>query len=154
MINNFNSLLYLSVEKFMKMQLSPVNSPHKGQWRGALVFSLICVWIDDWVNNREAGDLRRYRAHYDVIVMIFTILNRVQKLIWNRISDIRVSSYDVDLVHFTNIMDKCINASHIWAFEVYCHCLFIVVLESTVKKSHWYPIKMGLATSWNSFPQK
>ena len=44
---------------------SPVNSPHKGQWRGALMFSLICVWI----NNREAGDLRRYRAHYDVIVM-------------------------------------------------------------------------------------
>ena len=34
------------------------------------MFSLICVWINDWVNNREAGDLRRYRAHYDVIVMI------------------------------------------------------------------------------------
>ena len=48
---------------------SPVNSPHKGQWRGALMFSLICVWINDWVNNREGGDLRRYRAHYDVIVM-------------------------------------------------------------------------------------
>ena len=46
---------------------SPVNSPHKGQWRGALMFSLICVWINGWVNNREAGDLRRYRAHYDVI---------------------------------------------------------------------------------------
>ena len=48
---------------------SPVNSPHKGQWRGALMFSLICAWINDWVNNREAGDLRRHRAHYDVIVM-------------------------------------------------------------------------------------
>ena len=35
-----------------------VNSPHKGQWRGALVFSLICVWINGWVNNREAGNLR------------------------------------------------------------------------------------------------
>ena len=33
------------------------------------MFSLICVWINDWVNNREAGDLRRYRAQYDVIVM-------------------------------------------------------------------------------------
>ena len=49
---------------------SPVNSPHKGQWRGALMFSLICVWINDWVDNREAGDLRRYCAHYDVIVML------------------------------------------------------------------------------------
>ena len=48
---------------------SPVNSPHKGQWRRALMFTLICVWINGWVNNREAGDLRRYRAHYDVTVM-------------------------------------------------------------------------------------
>ena len=47
----------------------PVNSPHKGQWRGALMFSFICVWINNWVNNREADDLRRYSAHYDVIVM-------------------------------------------------------------------------------------
>ena len=48
---------------------SPVNSPHKGQCRGGLVVSLICAWINDWVNNREAGDLTRNRAHYDVIVM-------------------------------------------------------------------------------------
>ena len=49
---------------------SPVNSPHKGQWRGALMFTLICARINGWVNNGEAGDLRRHRAHYDVIVMI------------------------------------------------------------------------------------
>ena len=49
---------------------SPVNSPHKGQWRGALMFSLNCIWISDLVNNHQAGDLRRYRGHYDVIVMI------------------------------------------------------------------------------------
>ena len=48
---------------------SPVNSPHKGQWRGALMFTLICARINGWVNNREAGDLRRHRAYYDVIVM-------------------------------------------------------------------------------------
>ena len=48
---------------------SPVNSPHKGQWRGALMFSLICAWINGWVNNGEAGDLRRHRTHYDVTVM-------------------------------------------------------------------------------------
>ena len=33
------------------------------------MFSLICVWINGWVNTREAGDLRRYRGHYDVIIM-------------------------------------------------------------------------------------
>ena len=46
------------------------SSPHKGQWRGGLMFSLICAWINGWLNNREAGDLRRHRAPYDVIVML------------------------------------------------------------------------------------
>ena len=53
---------------------SPVNSPHKGQWRGALMFTLICARINGWVNNCEAGDLRCNRAHYDVIVMHILIL--------------------------------------------------------------------------------
>ena len=51
---------------------SPVSGEfpaHKGQWRGALIISLICARINDWVNNRGAGDLGRYRAHHDVIVM-------------------------------------------------------------------------------------
>ena len=48
---------------------SPVNSPHKGQWRGALMFSLICAQINGWINNGEAGDLRPNHAHYDVTVM-------------------------------------------------------------------------------------
>ena len=48
---------------------SPVNSPRKGQWRGPLMFSSICAWINGWVNNREAGDLKRHRTHYDVTVM-------------------------------------------------------------------------------------
>ena len=32
--------------------------------------SLIYAWINGWVNNREAGDLRRHGVHYDVIVMV------------------------------------------------------------------------------------
>ena len=50
------------------IHMSPVNSPHKGQWRRALMVSLICTRINAWVNNGEAGDLRR---HYDVTVMSF-----------------------------------------------------------------------------------
>ena len=38
---------------------SPVKYPHKGQWRGALMFSLICVWINGWVSNGETGDFRQ-----------------------------------------------------------------------------------------------
>ena len=52
-----------------RIHRSAVNSPHRGQWRGAFMFLLICVWINGWENSREAGNLRRYRAHYDVIVM-------------------------------------------------------------------------------------
>ena len=48
---------------------SPVTSPHKGQWRGALMYSLIRAWTNAWVNNSEAGDLRRHRTHFHVIVM-------------------------------------------------------------------------------------
>ena len=44
---------------------SSVNSPRKDQWRGALMFSLICAWINGWVNHRVAGD-------WDAIVLIMT----------------------------------------------------------------------------------
>ena len=48
---------------------SPVNSPHKGQWHGALMFSLICARINGWVNKCETGDWRCHCAHYDFTVM-------------------------------------------------------------------------------------
>ena len=41
------------------------------------MFSLICIWINGWVNNRETGDLRRYRAHYDVTVMFRACHNQI-----------------------------------------------------------------------------
>ena len=74
---------------------SPVNSPHKGQWRGALMFSLICAWTHDCVNNRDAGDLIRHRTHYDVTVMhpfnrpnclwlVLYIFANIYNLIWKR----------------------------------------------------------------------
>ena len=66
-METFSALLAICAEN----SRSPVNSPHKGQWHGAVMFSLICIWINGWVSNREAGDLRRYRAHYDVIVIVY-----------------------------------------------------------------------------------
>ena len=53
---------------------SPVNSPHKGQWCGTLMFSLICAWTNGWVRTREAGELRCHRAHCDVIVMFWNVV--------------------------------------------------------------------------------
>ena len=69
---------------------SPVNSAHKGQWRGALMFSLICLWINYWVNTREAGDLRRYRAHYDITVMSVIRFSET----W--LNSSTIDAYDVD----------------------------------------------------------
>ena len=62
------------------IQRSPVNSLHKDQWRGALVFYLICAWTNGWANNRDAGNLRRHRAHYDVIVMTSYAVHGLEKL--------------------------------------------------------------------------
>ena len=42
--------------------------------------SLICAWINDWVNNRDTGDLRRHRAHYYVNVMSWM---RIKLLQWH-----------------------------------------------------------------------
>ena len=64
-METFSALLAL----FQGIHMSPVNSFYKGQWRRALIFSLICACINNWINNREAGVLRRHCAHYDVIVM-------------------------------------------------------------------------------------
>ena len=58
---------------------SPVDPPHKGQLRGALKF-LICAWTKGWANNRDADDLRRHRAHYDVAVM--KIAHTLQHMNW------------------------------------------------------------------------
>ena len=49
--------------------LCPVNYTHKGQWLGASMFTFFCAWTNGWGNNRDAGDLRRHRAHYDGTVM-------------------------------------------------------------------------------------
>ena len=60
----------------MLMDVCAGNSPgtgefpaHTGQWCRTLMFSLICAWINSWVNNREAGDLRCHHGLYDVTVM-------------------------------------------------------------------------------------
>ena len=68
-------------------------APHKGQWRGVLMFSLICTWITDWVNNREAGDLRRHRAHHDVIVMSDPASFHAFLDLWLNLDDTVIENY-------------------------------------------------------------
>ena len=47
----------------------PMDSSHKGQWRGFYMFSLICAWTNVWANKGDVGHLRRHCVHYDVTVM-------------------------------------------------------------------------------------
>ena len=54
---------------------SLVNSPHQGQWRGVLLFSSICAWTNNWINNQGVGDLRGHRAHHDVTAMLPDIIS-------------------------------------------------------------------------------
>ena len=73
------------------IQRSPVDSPHKSQWRRALMFSLICAWINGWANNRNAGDFRRHRVYYYVTVMFIEsagqgnlyLTHRLSQTSWN-----------------------------------------------------------------------
>ena len=69
MMTSSNGSIFRVTGHLSEKLTGPRRIPQKGQWRGALMLSLIPVWINGWVNNREAGDLRRYSAHYDVTVM-------------------------------------------------------------------------------------
>ena len=58
----------------------------RGQWREALMFSLICAWTNGWVNNRDAGDLKRHCTNYDVTVMVRYCYNVFERWIFHDIS--------------------------------------------------------------------
>ena len=64
MMTSSNWNIFRVTGPLWRESLSPVDSPHKGQWCGALMLSLICTWTNVWVNNLDNGDLRRDRAHY------------------------------------------------------------------------------------------
>ena len=91
---------------------SPMNSLHKGQWRGALMFSLTCAWIKGWVNNREAGDLRRHRTHDDVIVM------RDLKFNLNA-ADVGCRRYAADCQSIAPKLDKSQRTKHEIFYDVF-----------------------------------
>ena len=103
---------------------SPVNSPHKGQWRGALMFSLICVWINSWVNNREVGDLRCYRAQYDVILLSWSTLHK--SLMTGRHVGKYTGQSPWCLSSIYSVINKCeINCKYIVMADLIWWCIFV-----------------------------
>ena len=98
-----------------------VTGPLCGEFNGALMFFLI--WINAWVNNHEAGDLRRHPAHYDVIVMLFFFLH-----------------YDCDVMPWKRFL-------HHWPFvwESIGHWGFLRESDtfSLCRTSHWTNIRVA-----------
>ena len=107
---------------------SPVNSPHKGQWRGALMFSLICAWTRGWVNNRDADDLRRHRAHYDVTVIGCLPLplpySQMEKCIY-----IYINAYIYIYIHIYTYVNKYICTLAFFAQVCLSHMDFVWQLQ-------------------------
>ena len=94
----------------------PMDSPHEAQWRGALMFSLICTRINGWVNNRDAGDMRRHRAYYDVIVISLFHCTVHQTIIYLR---------DVFYIRWRIYVALAIYRSHFFSKIIKCGVSFV-----------------------------
>ena len=117
---------------------SLVNSPHKDQWRGSLKFSLICVWINGWSNNREDGDLRRHRAHYDATIML---LQRDAYVAKNDVCGITIKSTWWLLMDWRQLDDVIVK---VWAVQ---HILCSISKRWILIYKHCDPIKS--ANRWS-----
>ena len=106
---------------------SPVNSPQKGQWRWCLMFSLICACINGWVNNREAGDLRRHHAHHDVIVMYREFAHAILK-----------SFQPATSMH----RQACMYPFVLWRSPAQWRMRFFVIVFFLLISKEWLPMKI------------
>ena len=69
------------------------------QWRGIFMFSLICAWTNVWANIQDTEDLIRYRARYDVIVM----LEAGRSIGYASKTHLKVESREISFAHNTNL---------------------------------------------------
>ena len=118
---------------------SPVNSPQTGQWRGALMFSYICTWINNWANNRRAGDLRRHSAHNDVVVMNMSdvvasvVLYDIKMQVVGRKATTRQFQCDVSTKCFLTKLILFVAVTHAHLFLSFLHHKMLVVITTTSK---------------------
>ena len=135
------------------IHLSPVNSPHKGQWRRALTFSLICVWINGWVNNREASHLRRNQAHYDVIVMVnYSLggLKYIMLIIWYEL--FQLQSYSCMLILQDTRLDGPIMCTYEINVSNISVKLLYIIYSIRVKVLKWYQVVTDVGIANGLYP--
>ena len=122
---------------------SSVNSPHKGQWRGALICSLICAWIKCWVNNREAGDMRRHRAYYDVIVMSYALLS-LDLLANNHVTKLDESTARRHLKSPRPLSGKSLHLTSVIKWSRSHLTLKIQMSRHDQCQNHWSHLRLGV----------
>ena len=109
-----------------------------GHLCGTLMFILICAWTNGWVNNREAGDLRRYRGHYDVIVMplctleLITDGERIKAIGFIKQFKLNKWQRRIHSLCVENILLPPITLSERWSFRL-VRSLMTAYLQSKVK---------------------
>ena len=108
---------------------SPVNSPHKDQWRGALLFSFICAWINAWVNNGEAGDLRRHLRIYFLKIKTVLGLGFLNQSNVNILRDISKYSIFTSCSGLIAVYSRqCLG----WDFSIKAMSIFYVTFPNTL----------------------
>ena len=94
----------------------PVNSPHKGQWRGALIFLWSAPVINGWVNNREAGG---HRTHFDVTVMANVLVLDIIRMVFREFREFRYPWHEFENCKFM-ITTESTNGQ--WANMIIVRC--------------------------------
>ena len=112
-----------------------------GHQRGelALVSSLICAWINGWIHNREAGDLRRYRAHYDLTVMRTSEISISDHVDCKQISNAYRAWYQILVPQIQNVSMQ-FNSSVVVVWASICDNLLIEIWATT----EWNHSRVGL----------
>ena len=84
---------------------SPVDSPNKGQWRGALMFSLMCARTNGWAHNQDTGDFRRHGDHFDTIIIWFRsiLLLSGKGIIWAIVEHKLWIFISIEIIRVSNV---------------------------------------------------
>ena len=110
----------------IKWKHPSVDSPHKCQWRGALMFSLVCTWTNGWANNQDAGSFKHHRAYYKVTVMVIQLLERCPKM-----------ESDGEICCAADLCGKCMKyfCFRVFLAEVIHHCIILQSWNSVSSES-------------------
>ena len=130
-----------------------VDSHHKGQWRGALVFSLICTWTNYWAKNETPviwnaivslwsncnewrhvaiwRQLPKFQIYKRIDIFIDTFLSITQFKSLKLLRGFRFSASQNISIIIGNAMSPC---NEPWKFAI----------KSNAKPFIWKPISMLL----------